>query len=97
MVFAGDIALEDDGVLGRMNLDLVARGDLLEPLLEQHEVALHDDVEEDGLRRVERHERRGAHRLAVDEDLVRRDHEDVGDGRVRHRDTPERLLEVEHL
>ncbi len=94
---ARDVAVEDERVLGCVDLDVIARRDLLEPLAQQGQVGLDQNVEEDRLARVEDHERGGADRLAVDEDLARRDHEHVGDGRVRDRDPRERLLEVEHL
>src|SRR4029079_15286454 len=94
---AGDVAIQDDGVLGGMDLDVVAGGHLLESFLQQREIVLYHDVEEDGLVGEECHQGSRTDRLAVDEDLVRGYDEDVGDGRVGYRHSGERFLKVQHL
>ena len=80
-----------------MDPDVIARRDLLEALPQEVEVCLDEEIEEHGLRWIEHDERRDADRLAVEEDLIRSDHEHISNGRVGHRDPREGLLEVEHL
>jgi hypothetical protein len=77
--------------------DVIARRDLLEPLPQEVEVGLDEEIEEYGLCWVEHDERRDTDRLAVDEDLIRGDDKHIGNRRVGHRDPREGLLEVEHL
>ena len=94
---AGHSAFQDDGVLRRVDPDVIARRDLLEALPQEVEVCLHEEIEENGFSWIEYDERRDADRLAVDEDLIRSDHEHISNGRVGHRDPREGLLEIEHL
>src|SRR5215470_16924105 len=94
---AGHGAFQHDGVLRRMDPDVIARRDLLEPLPQEVEVCLDEEIEEHSLCWIEHDERRDTDRLAVDEDLIRGDDEHISNGGVGHRDPREGLLEVEHL
>ena len=94
---AGGGAVEDDGILGWVDADVVARSHLLDSFPQEAEVGLDEEIEEYGLGRIKDDERGHADGLAVDEDLVGRDHKDVGDGRIGHRHARERFLEIEHL
>ena len=96
-VLARHGAAHDDGILGRLHLDVVARRDLPEALGQERHVALHDDVEEERLVGIENDERRDPPHLTVQENLVWRDGEDVRDGRVCHGQPGEGLLQIDDL
>src|SRR2546422_9535593 len=68
---AGHSPFQDDGVLRRVDPDVIARRGLLEALPQEVEVCLHEEIEENGFSWIEYDERRDADRLAVDEDLIR--------------------------